>query len=69
MFSVKTSLNRMGTMQEKGEICGIMMIFCQIYMNKGANEHKHALENKPSELNVDHIMQPGVLSYYWERVF
>lgn len=56
-------------MQEKGEICGIMMIFCQIYMNKGANEHKHALENKPSELNVDHIMQPGVLSYYWERVF
>lgn len=52
MYTVKAYLNRMGTMQEKGQICATMMIFCQIYMNKRANMHKHTLENKPSGLNV-----------------
>lgn len=52
MYTVKTNLNRKGTMQEKGLICSTMVIFCQIYMNKRANMRKHTLENKPSGLNV-----------------
>lgn len=51
----------MGTMQEKGQICAAMMIFCQIYMNKRANMHKHTLENKDSGLHIDHPMQPRTL--------